>query len=117
MAFAKPTPMTTRTRRNVRDADATLILSHGSLTGGSKFTEQVARSLGKPVRHVDLDAMSIPYAVTSIRAWLSGLEGETLNVAGPRASSDPEIYEKTRKVPTRLIRDKARRTGFHNGDD
>ena len=36
---------------------------------------------------------------------LSGLEGETLNVAGPRASNDPEIYEKTREVIMRIIRD------------
>jgi hypothetical protein len=41
---------------NVQDADATLILSHGPLSGGSKFTEVMARSLGKPVWHVDLDA-------------------------------------------------------------
>ena len=65
----------------------------------------MARSLGKPVLHVDLSATSIPDAVSAIRAWLSGREGETLNVAGPRASNDPEIYEKTREVVTRLIRD------------
>jgi hypothetical protein len=88
----------TRTRWNVRDADATLILSHGPLTGGSKFTEDIARSLGKPVRHVDLDATSIDDAVSEIRAWLATVEGETLNVAGPRASNDPEIYEKTREI-------------------
>jgi len=56
----------TRTRLNVQDADATLILSHGLLSGGSKFTEAVARSLGKPVRHVDLGATSIPDAVSAI---------------------------------------------------
>ena len=95
----------TRTRLNVQDADATLILSHGPLSGGSKFTKAVARSLGKPVLHVDLGAMSIPEAVSAIRAWLSELEGETLNVAGPRASNDSEIYEKTREVITKLVRE------------
>jgi len=90
---------------NVQDADATLILSHGPLSGGSKFTKAVARSLGKPVLHVDLGAMSIPEAVSAIRAWLSELEGETLNVAGPRASNDSEIYEKTREVITKLVRE------------
>jgi hypothetical protein len=93
----------TRTRWNVQDADATLILSHGPLTGGSKFTEDIARSLGKPVRHVDLDATSIDDAVSEIRAWLATVEGETLNVAGPRASNDLEIYEKTREAIRHLL--------------
>ena len=34
-----------RTKLNVRDSDATLILSHGPLTGGSLYTEQKARNL------------------------------------------------------------------------
>jgi hypothetical protein len=93
----------TRTRWNVRDADATLILSHGPLAGGSKFTELVARALAKPVLHVNVSSVSSADAVASIRAWLSGLEGETLNVAGPRASHDPAIYEKTREIITRLL--------------
>jgi hypothetical protein len=90
---------------NVLYSDATLILSHGPLHGGSKFTEVVATKHEKPVLHVDLGVSSIPDAVNAIRAWLSGLEGEVLNVAGLRASSDGEIYEKTREIITRLIRD------------
>jgi uncharacterized protein YbcI len=35
--------------------------------------------------------------------WLRDIEGETLNVAGPRASSDREIYEKTKVIISRLI--------------
>jgi len=46
-----------------------VILSHGPLSGGSKFTEVVARSLGKPVRHVDLGATSIPDAVSAINGF------------------------------------------------
>jgi Circularly permutated YpsA SLOG family len=53
---------------------------------------------------VDLGATSITDAVSKIRAWLPGLEGETLNIAGPRASNDGEIYEKT-KVVSRLVRE------------
>ncbi len=88
----------TRTRWNVRDADATLILSHGPLTGGSKLTRDIARSLEKPVRHVDLAVMTVAEAVAAVRAWLGMLEGETLNVAGPRASNDPDIYGKTWEI-------------------
>ena len=67
------------------------------------MTEDIAHSLGKPVRHVDLGATSIDDAVREIRAWLSTVEGETLNVAGPCASNDPEIYTKTREVMSHLI--------------
>jgi hypothetical protein len=94
----------TRTCWNVRDSDATLILSHGPLSGGSKFTETVARSLRKPVLHVDLAAAPVADAVSAIREWLAGLEGGTLNVAGPRASNDPVIYERTREVIQDLLR-------------
>ena len=93
----------TRTRWNVRDADATLILSHGPLTGGSKFTEAIARETGQPVLHVDLALLSRDEAVASIRAWLAPLAGRTLNVAGPRASNDPAIYEETRDIITDLV--------------
>jgi hypothetical protein len=89
---------------NVLYSDATLILSHGRLHGGSKFTEVVATKHEKAMLHVDLGVTSIPDAVIAIRAWLSGLEGEVLNVAGPRASSDSEIYEKAKEIVTALIR-------------
>ncbi|HET6349033.1 MAG TPA: putative molybdenum carrier protein [Candidatus Krumholzibacteria bacterium] len=95
----------TRTRWNVRDSDATLILAHGPLTGGSAFTQEVARELGKPVLYVDLDAAAIDDAVRTIRAWLATLSGDTLNVAGPRASKDPLIYEKTREIVKALLLD------------
>lgn len=97
----------TRTRWNVRDSDATLILSQGAITGGSKLAETVAIEMGKPVLHVDLATMSIEEAVTTIREWLRGLEGDSLGVGGPRASGDPQIYEKTKEIISRLIEQQA----------
>src|SRR5258706_15582674 len=43
-----------RTALNVRDSDATLIVSHGQLRGGSLLTLDEARRLGRCVLHVDL---------------------------------------------------------------
>ncbi|HEV2727380.1 MAG TPA: putative molybdenum carrier protein, partial [Solirubrobacterales bacterium] len=43
-----------RTKRNVVDSDATLLISHGPLAGGSELTRKVAAALGKPVLHVEL---------------------------------------------------------------
>ena len=67
------------------------------------MTESVAREMGKAVLHVDLLTMSVDDAVVGIGEWLRDIEGETLNVAGPRASSDREIYEKTKVIISRLI--------------
>ena len=80
-----------RTFLNVRDSDATLILSHGPLTGGSLFTMETAAKLGRPSLHVDLTGKSDEDAASAIRAWLERVKPRTLNVAGPRASGDATI--------------------------
>ena len=92
-----------RTELNVRDSDATLILSHGPLSGGSKYTEQKAIELGKPFKHLDLASMSIERALSDAKTWLATTQPRTLNVAGPRASNDPEIYRKTEWILKRLL--------------
>jgi hypothetical protein len=92
-----------RTELNVRDSDATLILSHGSLSGGSKYTAQKAMELGKPFKHLDLANMTIERALSEARTWLATTRPTTLNVAGPRASDDLEIYAKTELILKRLL--------------
>ena len=80
-----------RTEWNVRDSDGTLILTVGSLTGGTKLTRALAETLGKPCRVVDLDRTA---DVTAAIDWLRNNSIAVLNVAGPRQSIQPEIYEK-----------------------
>jgi len=92
-----------RTKLNVHDSDATLILSHGPLSGGSKYTLQKATELSKPVKHIDLSILSIDEAVILINVWIETGNLKVLNVAGPRASEDPEIYVKTREVIRRVL--------------
>lgn len=84
-----------RTAANVRDSDATLIVSHGPLMGGSALTLELAREMGKPVLHLDLDRISYHDAVASLARWLDSHEVRCLNVAGPRASEDARIYAAT----------------------
>ena len=93
-----------RTARNVRDSDATLILSRGPLTGGSALTERLAREQAKPCLHVDLAAVPSDAAPARILAWLATLDGATLNVAGPRRSNDPEIYDIAYRVIAAVLR-------------
>ena len=84
-----------RTEKNVIDADGTLIFSHGPLTGGSELTRQMADRHGRHCLHMDLDGMDEFYAAFEIMHWLRRHGIKTLNVAGPRASKDPGIYQET----------------------
>ena len=90
-----------RTAWNVRDADATLILTRGTPTGGTATTIEVARDLGKPLRIVDLAESD---DVEPVAAWLRERGVGVLNVAGPRESTAPGVYEQARRFVTRLLR-------------
>jgi hypothetical protein len=87
-----------RTTGNVRDTDATLILHRGALRGGTAFTHAEAVRLGRPVLAVDLDGQSTSEQVSAVRNWLAQIPGARLNVAGPRASTDPELHGIARKL-------------------
>jgi putative molybdenum carrier protein len=87
-----------RTARNVRDSDATLILSNGPLEGGSLLTYREATRIGKPVLHLDLELLALAEASDRLRTWLAQVRPAILNVAGPRASQDPQIADATGAV-------------------
>ena len=88
-----------RTRLNVHDSDATLVVRRPSVTSpGTDLTVAVARELGRPLLVTAGD-------VEEVTAWLAGLgTGLTLNVAGPRESHDPGIHEVTRHLMDELLR-------------
>jgi hypothetical protein len=81
-----------RTAQNVQDADGTLIISRGPLTGGSEYTREMAVKHKRPWLHIDLSQMAAFQAASAINQWVLQNEIEILNVAGPRASKDPGIY-------------------------
>ena len=87
-----------RTRLNVRDSDATLLLTRGAPTGGSALTLEVARRLGRPVLHLDLAELTTAEAARRAARWIEAERPAVLNVAGPRASKDPAIYHLARAV-------------------
>jgi hypothetical protein len=82
-----------RTEQNVIDSDGTLIISHGRLTGGSLFTFKMAKQHRRPCLHIDLSKGTAFEDAMKINTWIEANQVEVLNVAGPRASKDPEIYE------------------------
>jgi hypothetical protein len=92
-----------RTEWNVRDSDATLILSRGALNGGSALTWRLVQRYAKPCLHVDLAEVSPEGAVGRITRWLDDIDGAVLNVAGPRRSHDAEIYALAYRVIEALL--------------
>lgn len=92
-----------RTRRNVEDADGTLILAPGPLSGGTRATAAHARRLGRPCLVLDIDRMTPTEIVETARAWILACRIETLNVAGPRGSSHPGLQAAAEAVVAGLI--------------
>ncbi len=91
-----------RTELNVKNSDATLILSHGDLKGGSLLTKEFAEKYKKPFLHIDFFALSFEQAARKTQKWLDSIDYKTLNVAGSRASEDSEIYEKAKNFLAQL---------------
>lgn len=75
-----------RTRLNVLDSDATLILATQPLTGGTLLTEQIAEELGRRVLVCRPDAVP----PDELLAAIIEQPVRTLNVAGPRG--EPGVY-------------------------
>ncbi len=93
----------TRTALNVRDSDATLILSFGEPTGGTALTLKLAQSSGKPCLAVDLESLSQEEAAGRVREWLVDTGVRVLNVAGPRESGEPRITAAVTSVLTEAL--------------
>jgi len=87
-----------RTEQNVIDSDGTLIVSYGKLNGGSALTRQLAKKHNRPWMHVDLDKTNSFKAAMDVTSWVMENRVRVLNVAGPRASKDPGIYQATKKL-------------------
>ena len=87
-----------RTEKNVIDADGTLIISRGPLTGGSEYTREMAIKYQRPWLHIDLSKTAAFQAAVEINKWVLENKIAVLNVAGPRASKDPNIYQDTLNI-------------------
>jgi predicted Rossmann fold nucleotide-binding protein DprA/Smf involved in DNA uptake len=81
-----------RTRLNIVDSDATLVLAP-ELLGGTAYTVEIAVDLGKPLLVTD------PFTGDPARVvdWMMETGLSDLNVAGPRESEVPGIYHTARE--------------------
>jgi hypothetical protein len=84
-----------RTRWNVRDSDATVVLSiSANLRGGSALTLALAGRLQKPFLHLAQgDFESIAAAAKRLNRFLEEHAVRRLNIAGSRASQEPAVGE------------------------
>src|SRR5206468_7935268 len=92
-----------RTRKNIEESDGTVIFSlERLLSGGTKLTWEHANKLGKPVLHVYkarkeqiLNQDSLRREIQALTDFVCPNKVEVLNVAGPRESKEPGVYEWT----------------------
>lgn len=102
-----------RTRRNVADADATLVLAPQPLSAGTALTRECANHLGKKLLVIEPSESDATHE--AIADWLAECAPEVLNVAGPRESESPGIYLESRALLTRLWAGEAARSGLPGG--
>lgn len=88
-----------RTRLNVRDSDATLVIGEASSSRGTALTADEASRLGKPLLQVEHGE-----APDEVVEWLREHAVRVLNVAGPRESKVPGTYRQARSFIQGVLR-------------
>ena len=84
-----------RTRRNIADSDGTLIISPTPLSSGTALTQKTAQRTDKPLLIIDPQGL---FHAELIEPWLKENRISILNVAGPRESSQPGIYQQALEI-------------------
>jgi hypothetical protein len=101
-----------RTEQNVIDSDGTLIIARGKLTGGSNYTRKMTLKHKKQLLGIDLNLISHFDGASLAASWIKLQRVKILNVAGPRASKDFEIYRDVVTIlekTIQILKDKERR--------
>lgn len=97
-----------RTRLNVINSDATILLTAGEPAGGSKLTADLAAEYKKPLLHLAIRRSNLNQLTDSIHEWLEKLRPAIVNIAGARASEDPEIYDLAYDILAAALKDRSR---------
>ena len=93
-----------RTKQNILDSHGTLITSTGPLDGGSKLTYNLCKKLKKPVLHLKEKSDKTESQITQLKEFIDHHFITILNVAGPRASKSPNVYEFTKILLTQFFK-------------
>lgn len=101
-----------RTRANVRDSDATLVLLAADIDAagpGTRLTIKAAEAAGRPLFVARLEAGEAapgcldPGCLDDVAGWIGAHRISVLNIAGPRESGCPGIYEAAYRFVSRLL--------------
>ncbi len=79
-----------RTALNLGKADGVLILTDGPLDSGTEFCCELTEKLEMPCLVFDFAGHG---HVADVRDWVQGSNVAKINIAGPRESNNPGIYE------------------------
>jgi len=94
-----------RTEKNILDSDGTLVLIRKPISdSGTKTTLKLVRFHNKPYLLVHLEENENTVHDT-VMQWLETYKICRLNVAGPRESNDPGIYQKAYHFLHRLLKE------------
>jgi hypothetical protein len=92
-----------RTHANVSESDGTVIIHAGEIEGGTLHTLELCVKRGKPYLLVDSARTPADEAAAMIAGFVTEHRIAALNVAGPRASKQPQIYLYARAVIARAL--------------
>jgi hypothetical protein len=81
-----------RTRLNIMDSEAVLVVSRGTPDGGTKLTIALAKEYSKPFIHIDL-AQSDLFLDELFNSCSTLVSRNKTLIAGPRESKCPGIYD------------------------
>ncbi len=94
-----------RTRANVADSDGTVILHGDVLEGGTLQTLRFCEELGKPSLVIARGETDEAGAAAAIAGFVARHGIRRLNIAGPRASKQAQIYGWARAVMALFLAD------------
>ncbi|WP_264678413.1 putative molybdenum carrier protein [Moraxella bovis] len=94
-----------RTRQNVIDSDATVIIYHTFIVpkSGTELTLETCISQNKPYLLIDMNVFSVEIASDYILDFIKKYQIDRLNFGGPRGSGVPSIQAFTQMVVERAI--------------
>jgi hypothetical protein len=82
-----------RTKKNIEEADGTLILFDKQMDEGTIHTLNYALEIKSPLYKIDLSKNY--YSLVEMKEWIRKNEIKILNIAGSRERNSPEIYRQS----------------------
>jgi hypothetical protein len=92
-----------RTQRNVESSTATLVMTRGTPTGGTRYAVEIASSMRRPLLVLDLTRPDGD-PVELVVSWLRDVQPRVLNVCGPREAGAPGIASESRRILADALR-------------